>query len=149
MDSNWKETVSTEMLKMLTNRNANRYERIEAAKLLCALNGVLLPDVDERYLTATASIKLRRAKASLVEPMLVDGKLPKIKANQDGTDNDSPGPAPTAKTAPPTPNAAKPLSYFERQDLESKTAAQAEPDLYQQAGEKAQRELAARAAEAC
>jgi hypothetical protein len=81
--------------------------------------------------------------------MLVDGKLPKIKANQDGADNDSPDPALTAKTAPPTPNAVKPLSYFERQDLESKTAAQAEPDLYQQAVEKAQWELAARAAEAC
>ena len=136
---NWKEEICTEMWKIIRSHNSNRTERIEAAKVICAVNGVLLPDVDERYLSATASVKLRRAKAALVESMLFDGKLPKLRAEQDDTAVSEPIAAPikpAVKTPAPTVP-AKQLNYFEQQAIEKERAEaeQAEPDPLEVLGE--------------
>ena len=80
---NWKKEICTAMWRIIRSHNSDRIERKEAAKVICAINGVLLPDVDEGHLSATASVKLRRAKAALVESILADGKLPKLRAERD------------------------------------------------------------------
>lgn len=49
---------------------ANRIEMLEGLKLVCAVRGILLPEVSERFLSTQQAVQLRQAKAALVEKAL-------------------------------------------------------------------------------
>src|SRR5579862_7275812 len=49
---------------------ASRIEKLEALKLVAAAKGVLLPELDERWLTVRQVTQLRQAKQQLVERVL-------------------------------------------------------------------------------
>jgi hypothetical protein len=49
---------------------SSRIERLEGLKLIAGCKGVLLPDVDERWLTVRQVTQLRRIKQELVERVL-------------------------------------------------------------------------------
>lgn len=56
--------------QIATDPRASRIERIEALKLVCAAKGILLPELDERFLSVKQITQLRRAKQALVEKAL-------------------------------------------------------------------------------
>jgi hypothetical protein len=49
---------------------ATRIERLEALKLIAGCKGVLLPDIDEKWLTVRQVTQLRRIRQELVEKAL-------------------------------------------------------------------------------
>jgi hypothetical protein len=67
--------------EIITDPKANRIERIEALKLIAAAKGLLLPDVNEQWLSVRQVAQLRRIKQQLVEKVLAR-KERKKKANR-------------------------------------------------------------------
>jgi hypothetical protein len=58
------------MYAIVEDPRASRIERIEAAKVIAAIAGVLLPDTSEEFLSTRAAINLRQAKESIVQKMV-------------------------------------------------------------------------------
>lgn len=67
--------------EIITDPKANRIERIEALKLIAAAKGLLLPDVNEQWLSVRQVAQLRRIKQQLVEKVLARRQR-KQKANR-------------------------------------------------------------------
>lgn len=67
--------------EIVTDPKANRIERIEALKLIAAAKGLLLPDVNEQWLSVRQVAQLRRIKQQLVEQALARRERKK-KANR-------------------------------------------------------------------
>jgi hypothetical protein len=67
--------------EIITDPISNRIERIEALKLIAAAKGLLLPDVNEQWLSVRQVAQLRRIKQQLVEKVLAR-KERKKKANR-------------------------------------------------------------------
>lgn len=67
--------------EIITDPKSNRIERIEALKLIAAAKGLLLPDVNEQWLSVRQVAQLRRIKQQLVEKVLAR-KQRKQKANR-------------------------------------------------------------------
>jgi hypothetical protein len=55
---------------IVLDARANRIERLEGLKILCACKGILLPDIDEKWLTVRQVAQLRRVKQELTEKAL-------------------------------------------------------------------------------
>ena len=64
-------TIADAMLKIVLNPRATRWEKIESAKLVAACNGVLLPDINEEWLTTKQAVEFRRAKQDLLDKGLI------------------------------------------------------------------------------
>lgn len=62
--------IRSEAWAIVTHPAAKRFEKIEALKLICATKGVLVPDLDERFLTVKQVLQLRTAKSRIVENAL-------------------------------------------------------------------------------
>ncbi len=73
--------ISGEAWKIVVDPRANRIERLEALKLIAACKGVLLPNLDERWLSVRQVCQLRHVKQQLVEKVLLR-KARKKKANR-------------------------------------------------------------------
>lgn len=58
------------MYSIVEDPRASRIEKIEAAKVIAAIAGVLLPDVSEGLLSTRQAVALRQAKKTIVEKML-------------------------------------------------------------------------------
>lgn len=58
------------MFTIVEDPRASRIEKIEAAKVIAAIAGVLLPDTSEGLLSTRQAVELRQAKAAIVEKML-------------------------------------------------------------------------------
>lgn len=58
------------MAAILADPRSNRIERIEAAKVILSCHGVLLPDVDESFLSVRQLTQLRAWKRQTVEKVL-------------------------------------------------------------------------------
>jgi hypothetical protein len=67
----------------VTDERSNRIERIEALKLIAACKGLLLPDINEQWLSVRQVAQLRRIKQELVEKAL-QRRERKKKANRRG-----------------------------------------------------------------
>ena len=80
---NERRRIADEAWKIVVDPRANRIERIEALKLIAACKGVLLPDINEQWLTVKQVVQLRRAKQALVEKVL-RRKERKRRANRRG-----------------------------------------------------------------
>jgi hypothetical protein len=62
--------IREEAWRIVLEPRASRVERLEALKLIAACKGVLLPDIDERWLSAKQVCQLREAKRALLEKAL-------------------------------------------------------------------------------
>jgi hypothetical protein len=58
------------MYAIVEDVRASRIERIEAAKVIAAVSGVLLPDTSEEFLSTRAAVQLRQAKEAIVQKMV-------------------------------------------------------------------------------
>lgn len=58
------------MYAIVEDPRASRIEKIEAAKVVAACAGVLLPDTSEGLLSTRSAIALRQAKAAIVDKMV-------------------------------------------------------------------------------
>jgi hypothetical protein len=58
------------MYSIVEDPRASRIEKIEAAKVIAAIAGVLLPDTSEGLLSTRQAVALRQAKKTIVEKML-------------------------------------------------------------------------------
>ena len=58
------------MSAILNDPKATRVEKIEAAKVLAACQGVLLPELSEKILNVKQVLRLREAKQKIVEQVL-------------------------------------------------------------------------------
>jgi hypothetical protein len=58
------------MFSIVEDPRASRVEKIEAAKVIAAIAGVLLPDTSEALLSTRSAIALRQAKTAIVEKMV-------------------------------------------------------------------------------
>jgi hypothetical protein len=67
--------------RIVSHPKSNRIEILEALKLLASCKGLLIPDLDERWLTVRQVAQLRRIKQELVETVL-RRKERKRKANR-------------------------------------------------------------------
>ena len=57
------------MFGIVEDQRSRRIEKIEAAKVIAACSGVLLPDTSEAVLTTVQAVQLRAAKQAIVERM--------------------------------------------------------------------------------
>ncbi len=57
------------MYAVIHDPRANRIERIEAAKVIAACSGVLLPDTSEALLFTRQAVELRQARQAIAEKM--------------------------------------------------------------------------------
>lgn len=57
------------MYSIIANPRASRIEMIEAAKVIAACSGVLLPDTSEALLSTRQAVELRAARAEIAEKM--------------------------------------------------------------------------------
>ena len=73
--------IAEEAWKIVTDPRANRIERLEALKLIAATRGLLIPELDERWLTVRQVAEMRRIKRDLIEKVL-QRKARKAKANR-------------------------------------------------------------------
>lgn len=73
--------IADEAWKIVSDPRANRIERLESLKLIAATRGLLIPELDERWLTVRQVAELRRIKQQLVEKVL-RRKERKRKANR-------------------------------------------------------------------
>ena len=62
--------IAAEAWSIVADPRASRIEKLEGLKLIAASRGVLLPDVDERWLTVRQVCQLRQAKQALLEKVL-------------------------------------------------------------------------------
>lgn len=62
--------LADEAWKIVLDPKSNRIEKIEALKLVAAARGILLPDLNESFLTVRQVCQLRAAKAELVKKVL-------------------------------------------------------------------------------
>lgn len=62
--------IADEAWKIVSDPRSNRIERLEALKLIAATRGLLIPELDERWLTVRQVAELRRIKQQLVEKAL-------------------------------------------------------------------------------
>ncbi len=58
------------MYAIVEDPRASRIEKIEAAKVIAAIAGVLLPDTSEEFLSTRQAVQLRQAKEAIVTKML-------------------------------------------------------------------------------
>jgi hypothetical protein len=66
---------------IIADPRATRIERLEALKLIAATRGLLIPELDERWLTVRQIAGLRRIKRDMVERVLKQ-KARKARANR-------------------------------------------------------------------
>ncbi len=57
------------MFAIVEDPRASRIERIEAAKVIAACSGVLLPDTSETLLSTRQAVELRAARQAIAEKM--------------------------------------------------------------------------------
>jgi LPS O-antigen subunit length determinant protein (WzzB/FepE family) len=57
------------MYAVIHDPRSNRIEKIEAAKVIAACSGVLLPDTSEALLSTRQAVELRQARAAIAEKM--------------------------------------------------------------------------------
>ena len=62
--------LKTEMFKIVEDPRSSTYAKIEAAKVIAACAGVLLPDTSEAFLSTKQAIELRQARQAVAERML-------------------------------------------------------------------------------
>jgi len=62
--------IADEAWKIVLDARSARIEKIEALKLIAAARGVLLPDINEQWLTVRQVCQLRKARQELVEKAL-------------------------------------------------------------------------------
>lgn len=62
--------IRSEAWAIVSHPAARRFEKIEALKLICATKGILIPDLDERFLTVKQALQLRQAKSRVLEDAL-------------------------------------------------------------------------------
>jgi hypothetical protein len=62
--------IADEAWRIALDAKSSRIEKLEALKLVAAVKGVLLPDVNEQWLTVRQVCQLRRAKQELVQKVL-------------------------------------------------------------------------------
>jgi hypothetical protein len=62
--------IAEEAWKIALDPRASRVEKLEGLKLIAATKGILLPDIDERWLTVRQVCQLRNAKQRLLEKAL-------------------------------------------------------------------------------
>lgn len=62
--------IADEAWRIVRDPRANRIERLEGLKLIAATRGLLIPELDERWLTVRQVAELRRIKQDLVEKAL-------------------------------------------------------------------------------
>jgi hypothetical protein len=62
--------LADEVWKIVLDPKSSRIERIESAKIIAACKGVLLPCMDEQFLSVRQIIQLRRIKEELTEKAL-------------------------------------------------------------------------------
>ena len=62
--------IADEAWKIVLDARSARIEEIEALKLIAAARGVLLPDINEQWLTVRQVCQLRKARQELVEKAL-------------------------------------------------------------------------------
>jgi hypothetical protein len=67
--------------QIVIDPKANRIERLEALKLVAACKGILLPELNENFLSVRQVLQLRRAKQQIVERVLRQ-KAQRRKANR-------------------------------------------------------------------
>ena len=67
--------------QIVSDPRANRIERLEGLKLIAATRGLLIPELDERWLTVRQVAELRRIKRDLIEKIL-KRKARKARANR-------------------------------------------------------------------
>jgi hypothetical protein len=64
------ERIKCAAWEIIADPKANRIERLEALKLIAACKGLLLPDINEQWLSVRQVAQLRRIKQQLVEKVL-------------------------------------------------------------------------------
>ena len=57
------------MLAIVEDPRASRIEKIEAAKVIAACSGILLPDTSEALLSTRQAVELRAARQAIAEKM--------------------------------------------------------------------------------
>jgi hypothetical protein len=57
------------MFVVIEDVRASRIEKIEAAKVIAACSGILLPDTSETFLSTRQVVELRAARQAIVEKM--------------------------------------------------------------------------------
>ncbi|HZQ90368.1 MAG TPA: hypothetical protein VFA60_01090 [Terriglobales bacterium] len=62
--------IADEAWKIVLDTRSTRIEKLEALKLIAACKGVLLAELDERWLTVKQVCQLRQAKQQIVERVL-------------------------------------------------------------------------------
>lgn len=62
--------VAEEAWKIVLDTRSSRIEKLEGLKLIAACKGVLLPALDEQWLTVRQVCQLRQARQELVEKAL-------------------------------------------------------------------------------
>lgn len=73
--------ISAAAWEVADDRRTNRIERLEALRILCACRGLIVGDVDEKWLSAKQVVQLRDIRRRLVEKVL-RRKERKRKANR-------------------------------------------------------------------
>jgi hypothetical protein len=71
--------LADEIWKVVLDTRASRIEKLEAAKVICACKGVLIPEVNEEWLSAKQIVQLRRLKHELVQKALKRKEMKKRK----------------------------------------------------------------------
>ena len=62
--------IADEAWKIVLDPRSTRIEKLEGLKLIAAAKGVLLPDINEQWLTVRQVCQLRKARQELVEKAL-------------------------------------------------------------------------------
>ena len=62
--------IKAEMFKIVEDPRTSTFAKIEAAKVIAACAGVLLPDTSESYLSTKQAVELRQAKQAIAARML-------------------------------------------------------------------------------
>src|SRR5690349_6581745 len=61
--------LTAAMFAIVDDPRASRIEKIEAAKVIAACAGILLPDTSESFLSTRQAVELRQAKQAIVTRM--------------------------------------------------------------------------------
>ena len=62
--------LKTEMFRIVTDPRSSAMAKIEAAKVIAACAGILLPDTSEAFLSTRQAIELRQARKAVADRML-------------------------------------------------------------------------------
>ena len=62
--------LKNEMFKIVEDPRTSVFAKIEAAKVIAACAGILLPDTSEAFLSTRQAVELRQARQTIAERML-------------------------------------------------------------------------------